>query len=254
MSNVELAKTLLLVNGDTTHVIQIAETKEVETLKFFEGIQLPNQKLITPLLPNYCRQYVKRSNISTQYILELPPDIWLVTHQYYPEIVFKIAVPFTLFGITTRSNNTVDFVRILFSKTTVTSPNTEIYCACLPNQHGDGTTCPGREFHNIINGKTELLSRINSVIPYFKNSSFNEDINPSSSCIPTEIDEVSRTDPFISDTYKALCTSSSGAALRLLAKMHIWTLLQGSDEEAKRNIVKLSWRSMGAFSDVFRSQ
>lgn len=221
-------KQLLLVDGAVTQVLSVEVTREVATLDFFDKVQIPRTSVNSPLLPKNTRLY-RANNISEEYIIEEPPGIWMVSHTEGRGAVFQIAVPWTIFTVNvSRSGEVINQPFLHFSKTRIDSSTARVQPSFLPNQHQSGVCCGGDEFSRIMSSRDPLLTRLDRIVPFFKNSQFNEDLRPS--WVPNQIgvitpdsEEAAGLDPQMF-AVALLARNDTPHNLRLLCRWHLWTM------------------------------
>lgn len=255
-------KQLLLVDGEETTVLQVEVSKKVSTVDFFDRVQIPRNSLVTPVLPKNTRLYTRSTaNGSTidRFIIEEPPEMWYVSYSGR-NTVFQIAVPWTIFVVSVNMTNNTPIVQaptVLFSRNRLSEISQDgVDLSFLPNQHNTGVSCPGEDFNRLMSGREPLLTRLNRVAPYFKNSLFNEDLRPMNT--PPEISGVNATSfPELTSGEFArtiIRESSTGnnrytVNLTLLAQWHLWTASRG--DTALTDICNLV-RQAGRFNEFVR--
>jgi hypothetical protein len=222
-------KQLLLVDGAITQVLSVEVTKEVDTLEFFDKIQIPKNTVMTPVLPHNTRMY--RSNAAgEEYVFEEPPGIWMVSHVSADNAVFQIAVPWTVFTVGVSRSGVIGQPYLHFSRNRVTDPTaTSLASSFLPNQHSSGVCCGGDEFTRIMSSRDSVFARLNKIVPFFKNSLFNEDLRPN--YIPERILQITGNEPELADldrnmfAIRLLNAGSRQHNMELLCRWHLWTMI-----------------------------
>ena len=152
---------LLLVDGPVTTVLNVEVAREVDTLDFFDKVQIPRNSVSTPLLPHNTLQY-KSTNTVSKYILQEPPSIWMVSHANAGGAIFQIAVPWTLFSVAVGHGSggapqTIGQPVIVFSRAKIQSEDTRLAKSFLPNQQDSGLCCAGDDYARIMSSRDPLL-------------------------------------------------------------------------------------------------
>lgn len=249
-------KRLLLVDGDETQVLSVTTERVVRTLDLFDRIQIPRDNVMTPILPIGCRRYISDRDRQA-YVIEAAPSTWIVNHVRHPDMVFEIAVPHVILYLGT-NGNIINHEMLFFAKEPIKSLSSPVFYSALPNQRSDGTCCAGHDFDYISGGREPLCDRLNKAMPYFKSSMFNDDLNPYTDNIPTEISTVHQNDAAraqfpVDNIYRTLAETSPSPSERLIAKWHMWTqwkIQTLGRPETLVSICRLPWRAAGEFGHV----
>lgn len=259
----EQKRQLLLVDGPVTTVLNVEVAREVDTLDFFDKVQIPRNSVVTPLLPHNTRLY-RATSTTSKYILEEPPAIWMVSHASANGAIFQIAVPWTLFSVSVGHNSsgvpqTIGQPVIVFSRAKIQTEDTRLAKSFLPNQQASGLCCAGDDYARIMSSRDPLLTRLNKIVPFFKNSMFNEDLRPTT--IPTEIVNLTNDSQILAgidreNFARNYMDDGISANLRLLAKWHLWTMAYSNNYTNPRAALDAVCNSLGdtwgRFSDFAR--
>lgn len=244
----------LVVDGEQTHVMDVSSVKTVDTLEFFDMIQIPRNNITTPTLPDNCRLF-RRVRTDDYYVLEMRPSMWTVNEASAPEFVYQIAIPYVFLLVITRGN-LVSTVNLYFGKEPY-EIGKPVFHSGLPNQYSDGNVCAGNDFSPIVNGSGSLVSRLNKIIPYIRMSMFNDDLYPENSKIPTDIRMLAQNAEYVAwaadrptafREYLAIHADDVGPrrSRRLLTAWHQWTQMnveRRGQEATLRAVCELPWRS-----------
>lgn len=241
-------RTLVMMEGDKTHLLRVVTDKIVKTDDFLARVQTTRAAVLTPILPVGCIQY-KATTEGQNYAMVFPASNWVVAVQSAPAGThFTITCPTTVIFAAVRGS-VIDRVSVYFSREPKITETTELFHTALPNQYEDARCCMGSGFNEAATSPSlAIADKLSLIYPYLSTSLFNDDIYVPSERIPTEYKTAARTPVTSNVFYARHLNADHTLSLGLISRMHHWTAITPNPVQA---VSSLAFSRAGRFNERF---